>query len=598
MTFGAPAALWALAAVPVLIVLYLLRVRRREHVVSSVLLWVKSQPSWAAFRPSRRVERSLLLLLQIVAAAALAAALAQPALLGWTAGSGDVVLVLDGSMSMRARDVAPTRFDRARAEARDVLAHLGPDRRAALVLAAAHPLVLVPPTADRGRLAAALAHAQPWDVAGDVRGAIDLAAQLVPGPHGRIFVWTDAARSPVPALPNVTARILGTADENTGVVALRVLPDADTARVLVRVTNFGHAAVRAPLRVTRDGSAAYGATLALAAGETRTVVFPVSSPRGKADAGVLRAQLDVRDALPDDKTAEALLAPAPLPSVLLVGPDDPPLERLLRVAPVSRAAVTRETDPAAWRGYDVVILDRVTTGAVPPGRYLAIGTVPPNLPANPSGVVDAPDIATWDRRDPVLRFVDFGDVHVRQALRLAPDSGRVLAAGPSPLLWAYESRGMRAIVLAFGLGDSDLPQHVAFPVLVVNSLAWLGGDTGGLQAGQTLEVPAAGGDRAMVVRPDGTRIDVPARDGAFAFALPRAGVYRLTTPAGERAVSVSVGSETAGLIAPGPAAAAASQPPVQRVLARLALWPWLVLGAAAVALGEWALATRRRGGDA
>ena len=51
MTFGAPAALWALAAVPVLVVLYLLRVRRREHVVSSVLLWVKSQPSWAAFRP-------------------------------------------------------------------------------------------------------------------------------------------------------------------------------------------------------------------------------------------------------------------------------------------------------------------------------------------------------------------------------------------------------------------------------------------------------------------------------------------------------------------------------------------------------------------
>jgi len=43
---------------------------------------------------------------------------------------------------------------------------------------------------------------------------------------------------------------------------------------------------------------------------------------------------------------------------------------------------------------------------------------------------------------------------------------------------------------------------------------------------------------------------------------------------------------------------AASQPPVERVLARLALWPWFVLGAVAVALGEWALATRRHGGDA
>ncbi|HEV2357214.1 MAG TPA: BatA domain-containing protein, partial [bacterium] len=85
MTFGVPAALWALAAVPALIALYLLRVRRREHVVSSILLWVRSAPSPSAFRPSRRIERSLLLLLQILAAAGLAAALAQPSVPGWAA---------------------------------------------------------------------------------------------------------------------------------------------------------------------------------------------------------------------------------------------------------------------------------------------------------------------------------------------------------------------------------------------------------------------------------------------------------------------------------------------------------------------------------
>ena len=595
MSFGVPAALWALAAIPMLVVLYLLRVRRREQVVSSVLLWVKSQPSASAFRPSRRIERSLLLLLQIVAAAGLAAALAQPALLGWTAERGDVALVLDASLSMRARDVAPTRFDRARAEARDVLARLGPGHRAALVLAADRPIVLVPPTEDRGRVAAALADARPWDVAGDIRAAVTLAAQLVPGSRGRIVVWTDAARTSVPALPNVAARILGTADANTGIVALRVLRDGQRAQALVRVTNFGRAAVRAPLRITRDGADVYAVTLALAGGESRTVVFPVAA----AGAGVLRAQLDVQDALPDDKTAETPLAPAPLPAVLVVGPDDPPLERLLRVAPVSRAAVTRDTDPAAWRGYDVVILDRAATGAVPPGRYLAIGAVPPNLPANPSGTVGAPEIAAWDRRDPMLRFVDFADVHIRQALRLEPEGGRVLAAGPTPLVWAYDERGIRAVVLAFGLADSDLPQHVAFPVLFVNALAWLGGDTADLRAGQTVDISAAGMDRAELLRPDGTQSAVTARDGVFSIPLPRAGMYRLVSAAGERLLPVALGSERAGLIAPG-AAVPGSGPSAtgSQALARLALWPWFVLGAAAVALGEWALATRRHGGDA
>jgi Ca-activated chloride channel homolog len=589
---GAPAALWALAAVPLLVAFYLLRVRRREHVVSSVLLWTRSMPSWTAFRPSRRIERSLLLLLQIAAAAALALSLAQPSVLGWTLGGGDVVLVLDASLSMRARDVAPTRFDRARAEARGVLERLGPGQRASLVLAAARPLVLVPPTDDRDRLGAALASAEPWDVAGDVRAAVVLASQLAAGPRRRILVWTDAARSPVPALPGVAPRVLGSASDNTAIVALRVVQSTAGATALVRVTNFGARPVAAPLRVSRDGALVYSAIISLGPGETRTAVFPVSG------AGTLRARLDVRDSLPDDKTAEAPLDPAPFPSVLVVGPTDPPLERLLRVAPVARAAATRDTDPMEWRGYDVVILDRVQTGPVPPGRYLAIGTVPPNLPATPSGVVDAPDMATWDRQDPILRFVDFSGVQIRQALRLAPESGRVLAAGPSPLLWVYEGGGLRAIVLAFALADTDLPRHVAFPVLLANSLAWLGGDAGGLRAGQTFEMPAAGVAGAVLLRPDGKRVDVRARDGVFSLPLPRAGIYRVITPDGERSLAVALGSDSAGFIAPGRAGRGDADAPGGRRAARLAVWPWFALLAAAAALGEWALATRRHGGDA
>jgi Ca-activated chloride channel homolog len=593
VTFGVPAALWALAAVPVLIALYLLRVRRREHLVSSVLLWTRSAPSWTAFRPSRRVERSILLLLQIVAAAGLALALAQPSLLGWAAGGGDVVLVLDASLSMRARDVAPTRFDRARAEARDVMARPGPGRRAALLLAAAHPMVLVPPTDDRGRLRAALAAAEPWDVAGDVRDAVTLAAQLAPGPRRQILVWTDAARAPVPSLPGVTARVLGTASDNTGIVAFRVVRETEGASALVRVANFGGRPVTAPLRVARDGAPVYAAAVAVGPGESRTVVFPVP-----AEGGVLRAHLDVRDALPDDKSAAALLDPAPLPSVLLVGPGDPPLERLLRVAPVARAAATRDADPGAWRGYDVVILDGVPTGPVPPGRYLAIGTVPPDLPANPSGIVNAPEFAMWDQRDPILRFVDFTGVEVRRALRLAPESGRVLAAGPSPLVWAYDGGGLRAIVIAFALADSDLPRHVAFPVLLANSLAWLGGDAADLRAGQTFDMPAAGAAEAVLVSPDGRRLTVRARDGVFSLPLPRAGIYRVMTPDGERSLSVALGSDAAGIIAPGAANHAESGAVAMQTAARLAVWPWFVLLVSAAALGEWALATRRHGGDA
>ncbi|HLJ62312.1 MAG TPA: VWA domain-containing protein [bacterium] len=601
MSLGAPAALWGLLALPFLVLLYLLRVRRRDHPVSSILLWQRSVPTLAAYRPSRRIERGLLLLLQLLAVAAIVAGLARPALVGRNVAGRDVVFVLDGSLSMRARDVSPTRFDRARGEALALVARLQLGQRAAVVLAAPHPVVLAPITDDFRAVAAALRNAEPWDAAGDVAAAVTVAAAQRPGPNGQIVVWTDAARGPLPAVSGVTYRIVGTSDDNVAITELRVLRDAPTPEALVRVDNYGSAARRVPLEVRLGETLVYRATLELQAGGSRTAVFPV------AGAGVLRAHLAVRDMLPEDDDATAVLAPTPLPSVLLVGRGNPSLERVLRLLPVARAVATETVNPAAWAAFDVVILDRVDTGPLPPGNYLVIGSVPPNLPVSATGVTPQPEIATWDREDPVLRFVDLRDVRINRALTLVPEGGRVLAAGQTPLLWEYEGRGVRAVLLGFALEDSDLPAHVAFPILVRNSLAWLGGGVDGATAGDEVQIPAGSAAAATLVAPDGRRFDLHPTDGVFVLPpLVRAGLYRFSTAAGERTFAATIGGRDAGVIHPGRAPAdAESAPPGSRasvvpgsVLVHVPLWPWLLTAAAAAVLGEWALATRRRGGDA
>lgn len=594
MTFAVPGALWGLLAIPLLVMLYLLRVRRREHAVSSILLWQRSAPTLAAYRPSRRIERSLLLLLQIIMATALVTALARPAVVGRGVGGEDVMLVLDASLSMRARDVAPARFDRARAEALDVVVRLRQGQRAGLILAASRPLLLSPVTEDRARLRAALDAAQPWDTAGDVAGATTLAASQLPGSGGRIIVWTDAARGPLPPLPRAAYRILGTSDDNVGITALRVLRDPQGSEALVRVENFGSTDRQVPLEVRRDGVPVHRETLALPAGTSRAVTFPV------AGAGVLQAQINVRDALPEDDVATAVLDPAPLPSVLLVSPGNPSLERILRLLPVGRAVETRAVDPAAWGAFGVVILDRVETGPLPPGNYVLIGTVPPNLPVGAAGTVTRPQIATWDRTDPILRFVDLDGVRVDRAFEIAPQGGRVLVAGGTPLLWAYDGRGVRALLFGFSLEDSDLPQHVAFPILMANSLAWLGSASSDTRAGDAIQVPASGAAEAVLAMPDGHRARVRATDGMFVLpAFTRTGLYRLTTPAGDRQIAVGIGSPRAGVIKPGPAPAAAASGVADPaglapgdLRTQIALWPWLLLGAVAAAVGEWMLATR------
>jgi len=600
VTFDTPASLWGLLAIPLLVVLYLLRVRRRPQTVSSILLWQRSAPTPAGSRPQRWIERSLLLLLQILIAAALVVGLARPAVVGRAPMGGDLLLVLDASLSMRARDGAPTRFDQARAEALDMVAHLRRGQRAGVVLATPRPLLLAPFTRDSSRLRAALGAASPWDTAGDVAGAVFFAIAQKLGPDGRIVVWTDAARGPLPALPRVVYRRLGTSDDNVGITRFRVLRDPGGTEALLRVQNFGSRDRQVPLEVRRGATPIYRTTLSLAAGVSRVVTFPV------AGAGVLRARLAVRDALPEDDEAVAILDPAPLPSTLLVSPGNPYITKVLALLPVARAAETRSVDPSAWAGFGVVILDRVATGPLPPGNYLLIGTVPPNLPISASGLVPRPGIATWDRADPVLRFVTFDDVRVDRSLALAPEDGRVLAEGQVPILWAYEGQGVRVLLLGFALGDSDLPLHVAFPVLMANSLAWLGGGGSEATPGESVQVPAAGADEAVLTTPEGGRLGVRAINGVFVLPpFTHTGLYRLAGAAGDRWFAVGPGSTAAGMIRPGEVPASEISRAQGRgarvseaLLTRISLWPWLLLAAMAAALGEWALATRRPGGDA
>ena len=109
--------LWLLV-VPALILLYMFRPARLRKPVSSLRLW-RQLPQMERTRSRlRRPPLSLLLILQALALALGAFALAQPA---FTAPAGRaVVVILDASGSMQALDHGVSRFDQARDEARKV----------------------------------------------------------------------------------------------------------------------------------------------------------------------------------------------------------------------------------------------------------------------------------------------------------------------------------------------------------------------------------------------------------------------------------------------------------------------------------------------
>src|SRR5689334_6458102 len=100
MRFLTPTMLALAAIAAPIIVLYMLRLRRREVKVSSTMLWQRLMQDREANAPWQRLRRNLLLLLQLLILAALVFALARPFIPVPTVASGSVAVLIDASASM------------------------------------------------------------------------------------------------------------------------------------------------------------------------------------------------------------------------------------------------------------------------------------------------------------------------------------------------------------------------------------------------------------------------------------------------------------------------------------------------------------------
>ncbi|MFM7919155.1 MAG: BatA domain-containing protein, partial [Planctomycetaceae bacterium] len=140
MTVLVPTALALLAIALPITVLYILKLRMRQVHVSSDLFWqqiFQARPPrsfWNRFRHPLSWLTQILILLTIVAAAA------DPR---WLSGvpQRNLVIILDTSASMQAREASGQRLTLAANQARQIINGLPPGTQAAVIAADQHPEV-------------------------------------------------------------------------------------------------------------------------------------------------------------------------------------------------------------------------------------------------------------------------------------------------------------------------------------------------------------------------------------------------------------------------------------------------------------------------
>ncbi|MEN6357271.1 MAG: VWA domain-containing protein [Armatimonadota bacterium] len=541
----------------IIVFLYLLKLRRKEQMVSSTLLWQDAVADLQADAPFQKLKKNLLLFLQLLAVILLTMAIARPIVRAKGISENKIVVILDSSASMQSTDVKPSRFESAKVHAMEIANKMGPRDTMLVITASTKTQVVQSFTSDKKSLDSAVSALKPCDTSCNMRQALVLALSLVAGTGSappRIVIFSDGRFGSLHDLPVGKARLdfikIGTGSDNVAITGIDSRKNLSGGQqVFIGIRNFSRQTRTFNLEIYIDNEKGKQGNLfdileeTLGPGEMKQEIIGNTSHL----SGRITAKLDIPDDLGADNSGSVYLAKPRNMNVLLVSRGNIFLQNALNLDP--RTSLTRaQSVPADFgrQSYDMVVFDGIKPPSkLPPGGYLLINTIADQGPAGarfgdhaPSskGNSPRPTIIDADQHHPITRYVDFTSIRLAEAnyLSAKPWARSIVEGESGPLAVVGTNNGRRFVQLGFDLLKSDFPLHVGFPIFISNCLEWLApsqiGGSAGSRTGQPVYIDVPPGiDRIAITGPDGSKHYVDVSQTPVVFNdTDRAGIYRVT----------------------------------------------------------------------
>ncbi|HYE19129.1 MAG TPA: VWA domain-containing protein [Tepidisphaeraceae bacterium] len=525
---GWTAIIAAAIAVPALLVLYFLKLRRREMVVSSTILWRKAVQDLQVNSPFQKLRKNLLLLLQMLLLLILCLALSRPVVNANQKPGKLTVILIDRSASMAAKDAGEdgktARLAEAKRLAKDLVASMGRDDHACVVAFDEGAETLAPLTSDQARLRNAIDSIKQTDRPSRLKLAYQLAeaqSSFIPEQNRAnvkpdVFLYSDGrtvdATTVAAQQINVKFQQLGREDTpNVAIVALSAKRNYERpteVQVFARLANFGPEPVEADVNLQVATEFTPGPTFQISKSaavylyperwdDKRREAFartpgspsPKDSVEFKLDlttAAVVKLEKIAKtpDALTADDVAHVVIPPPKALSVLLVTDGNFYLEKLrqsnsYKEFDLLNPIAYEDAKPAK---YDVIIFDRYQPKWTPPtGNFMYFGAIPPNTKIKQvkaglrSEVIEDNGVLDWKRDHPMLRGIKFDKVFAKYMLKLELPMGveRLVDGTKGPLVLLTRDGRSTYLIVTFDVMESTWPLRLSFPVFMYNALQYL-----------------------------------------------------------------------------------------------------------------------------
>ncbi|MCP5520179.1 MAG: VWA domain-containing protein [Verrucomicrobiales bacterium] len=603
MNFLAPTAFAFAAALPVVVVFYLLKRKRVVKLVPSTLLWQKFLAETQASAPFQKLRHNWLLILQLLLLAFIVFALSRPYFTGEIQTGGLQVVILDASASMQSTDIKPSRFEQARTEALALVDGMGDHDQMAVLLTGAGTEVKQSPTSNKTALRRALRSCAVTDAPGRMIEALRLAQSLTRDrTDASIHLLSDGALTGLDEFENEGLNLVyhrvGEDADNRGIVAMDVRshPEDPTRQaVFATVMNVSTNAASARLELLFAGRMLESRTVSFGPRESVSQVFGVEQQQD----GVYELRVASEDELAADNAAW-VMARLPQPArVLLVTGGNRFLEKAIATQPRVELSVTATLteDPTT---FDITILDNVAPAVWPTGNVLAFRSAPTNW-VEVAGTLEGPGIVDWKNTHPLLRFINLDNVAIGEALQVhaAPWAIPLVESASSPLMLAGELDQRRIVWVAFDPLQSTWPLRVSFPIFIANAIEWLNpaareSEQFKFQPGSPLRLTVPPGITAVTVTPPeaaAETLPLPAGSREFVFGnTPHRGVYQLQAGTNTTFYCANLLDPRETDITPQAEIALGRYARAEATLAQAAnleLWRWIAAIGLAILMFEW-----------
>lgn len=582
-------ALYAAAvSVPLLLLLYFLKLKRREQIVSSTLLWKRAVQDLQVNAPFQRLRRNLLLLLQLLVLLAILLALAGPNLSLIAGPARRYVLLIDRSASMNATDIKPSRLEAAKEQAKifveslrnKAFYSLRDESDQTMVIAFdSRAKVMCNFTSDKKQLNRAIEAVTPSDDVSSLAEAIVVAQAFAQSPGveadymsaeepARLVLFSDGQIRDLDQIvigpDELKFHCLGESQQNVAVIAMqarRSYENPEEVSVFATLANYGVEPITCDVQLSINNDVRAVRTVTVpprVSDESSDAVRPgklaVDFSLSYAEGGVLevRKLQDTNgssqqpDCLSCDDAAWAIL-PAPKKlSVLLVTAGNKVLESALQACPLAKLELQSpaqfdtvdQNDLNIEQRYDMIVLDNHVPVKLPKCRYLVFGRPPDGIDVSSPQELENQVIVDWRTKHPVLKYVDLTNLFAAKCHKMVlPRDADVLAEfNETPALALVRRNGSVFLLAGFDVLQSNWPFEPSFVLFCYNAAGFLGMQFGGgqemnLKVGEPIVVEGFEGQiTAQIDGPDFSGTEIKSSvSGSLRFpGTDRAGTYRLS----------------------------------------------------------------------